>query len=129
MACASVAASTLVVAGAKLSERRFLAAVFKQAQELTAAANEDLLLKTGAALKSGRGVDLNSVAETLLFLQGQRRDIPEVAIIYAADSDRAAPKEQAARAATGFAAPVLRDDALAPKATAVGSAKPADVAG
>ncbi len=82
VAAAALVAAAVVVGGARVSHRRFLAVVRAQAQELLAE-HDELVGKAAAALAAGRSRDMAKVPELLHFIESQRSGLPDLSLIYA----------------------------------------------
>jgi hypothetical protein len=71
----------LIFAGTYLSKEKYLAVVHKQADEVLNK-NQSLLEEISHLLASGNSDDYKRIAKISSFLQNQRRELPQITVIY-----------------------------------------------
>ncbi len=84
VALATFSGIAVVAGGARLSERKFLAVVRGQAEEILSE-NDDAVVKIGVALKAKRLEALSDMPDLIHFLESRRRDLPDLELIYAGE--------------------------------------------
>ncbi len=77
----SIVTLVIIGVGTWSSQQRFLSVVQEQTQEMLAQ-NQDIVDRIGSRLAAGQRSDFEQIAKAITFLKAQRRDLPNLTVIY-----------------------------------------------